>query len=177
MGNKHNVRGVSLIESLVVMAVTAITSSVALPSLDKARTQRHLEGAAEQLKSDLSYTRGLAVSRNETLRVSFSAAQGGSCYIIHAGTAADCTCTADGAAVCNAPREILRVVKLDAGAKVSFQTNSRSLAFDPQQGTVTPTATMKVKAASGAEIHQIINIMGRVRTCSPGAKVSGYKSC
>jgi len=36
---------------------------------------------------------------------------------------------------------------------------------------------MKVQAASGAEIHQIINIMGRVRTCSPGAKVSGYKSC
>ncbi|MBT9501312.1 MAG: GspH/FimT family pseudopilin [Burkholderiaceae bacterium] len=174
---KHSVRGVSLVETMVVTAVTAIMSSVALPSLDKARTQRHLEGAAEQLKSDLAYTRGLAVSRNETLRVSFSAAQGGSCYIIHAGTAADCTCTADGAAVCRAPREILRVVKLDASAKVTFQTNSRSLAFDPQQGTVTPTATMKLQASSGAEVHQIINIMGRVRSCSPGAKVSGYKSC
>jgi len=120
MGNKHSVRGVSLIESMVVMAVTGIMSSVVLPSLDKARTQRHLEGAAGQLKSDLAYTRGLAVARNETLRVSFSSAQGGSCYIIHAGTAADCTCTADGAAICKTPREILRVVKLDAAAKVSF---------------------------------------------------------
>lgn len=177
MDSKHSIRGVSLIETMVVMAVTAIMSSVALPSLDKARTQRHLEGAAEQLKSDLAYTRGLAVSRNETLRVSFSAAQGGSCYIIHAGTAANCTCTASGAAVCSAPREILRVVQLDASAKVSFQTNSRSLAFDPQQGTVTPTATMKVQATSGAEIRQIINIMGRVRTCSPGAAVAGYQAC
>nr|WP_316639366.1 GspH/FimT family pseudopilin [uncultured Roseateles sp.] len=174
---KYSVRGVSLIESMVVMAVTAIMSGVALPSLDKVRTQRHLEGAAEQLKSDLAYTRGLAVSRNETLRVSFSAAQGGSCYIIHAGTAADCTCTAAGTAVCKAPREILRVVKLDAAAQVSFQTNARSLAFDPRQGTVTPTATMKVQARSGAEIHQIINIMGRVRTCSPGAAAGGYKAC
>ncbi len=49
--------------------------------------------------------------------------------------------------------------------------------FDPVRGTTTPTATVRVVAADGRAIHQIVNIMGRVRACSPGGAVSGYRAC
>jgi len=49
--------------------------------------------------------------------------------------------------------------------------------FDPVRGTSTPTATVQLSARNGTAIHQVMNIMGRVRSCSPAAAVSGYRRC
>ena len=42
----------------------------------------------------------LAVARNAPLRISFESGAGGSCYVIHTGAANQCSCAADGTAVC-----------------------------------------------------------------------------
>jgi type IV fimbrial biogenesis protein FimT len=54
---------------------------------------------------------------------------------------------------------------------------SKSLTFDPVKGTVTPTATLRVEARDGRAIHQIVNLLGRVRSCTPGGRVSDERSC
>jgi type IV fimbrial biogenesis protein FimT len=77
--------------------------------------------------------------------------------------------------VCSGGAQALRSVRY-AGEPVRLASNSRSLAFEPTQGTVTPTATVRVAAAGGEAVHQIINVMGRVRSCSPNG-VAGYKPC
>lgn len=184
MATKHTDRartfkqcGVTLIESLIVMAVTAVTAGVAVPSFKQARETRLLEGTAAQVRGDLQYARSLAVSRNETLRVSFVSASDSTCYVVHTGPAVTCECTANGAAVCAGDPEILRVVRLDAKSALKLQSSSRSIAFDAVKGTITPTATVQTLASSGSAIHQIINVMGRVRTCSPAPALSGFKTC
>ena len=68
-------------------------------------------------------------------------------------------------------------MRFATGDSVSLKTNVRSVLFDPVRGTSTPTATIQLKAASGMALHQVVNIMGRVRTCSPDPVVSGYKRC
>ena len=62
-----------------------------------------------------------------------------------------------------------------AGKTTILKTISGVL--DPLKGTVTPTSTMRVVGHDGREIHKVINIMGRVRTCSPGARVGGVPAC
>lgn len=170
-------RGVTLIESLIVMAITAVTAGVALPGYRQARETRLLEGAAAQVRADLQYARSLAVSRNETLRVSFVNAADATCYVVHTGPAVTCECTADGRAICDGDPEILRMVRLDAKSPLKLQSSSRSIAFDAVKGTITPTATVQTLASSGSAIHQIINVMGRVRTCSPAPALPGFKAC
>jgi type IV fimbrial biogenesis protein FimT len=79
--------------------------------------------------------------------------------------------------VCSGGAEPLRLVRVGGELGISLQFNSRSMLFDPVKGTTTPTATFKVTGRSGSAIHQVVNIMGRVRSCSPTPALSGYKAC
>jgi type IV fimbrial biogenesis protein FimT len=51
------------------------------------------------------------------------------------------------------------------------------MTFDPVKGTVTPTATLRVESKDGRALHQVVNLLGRIRTCSPGGKLPGEKTC
>lgn len=170
-------RGVSLVESLIVLAVIAITLGSALPGFEQARERRHLDGAAAQLETDIMYTRSLAVAQNQGVRIGFESLQSGTCYTVHTGAANACSCAANGVAICSAGAEAIRTVHFPAQGPVALRANVRSILFDPRLGTSTPTGTLRVVGSGGAAIHQIVNIMGRVRSCSPAASVAGYPRC
>ena len=171
--------GVTLIETTTVSAVLAVLTGLAAPAFDQNMQRRHLEGAATQLETDVHHARMLAVARNAPLRISFESGAGGSCYVIHTGAANACGCAADGSAVCQGSAQAERSVFFAAGGPVSVKSNSRSVQFDPAKGTSTPTATVQLQARSGAAIHQVMNIMGRVRSCLPASApaLGGYRRC
>lgn len=177
--SRRRQQGLTLVELAITLTVLAIVAGLTVPAFGTAREKRHLEGAAAQLETDLMLSRSLAVARNEVVRMSFErdAVAGTSCYVVHTGAAGDCRCTANGSAVCSNGAEPLRAVRYDAGVPLALTSNSRSIQFDPVRGTITPTATVRVTARSGAAIHQVINIMGRVRSCSPAPALGGYPTC
>lgn len=170
-------RGLTLVEAAVTLAITAVAIGAAAPNFGSAVERHHLEGVAAQIETDFAYARSLAVAQNRTLRLNFA---GPRCYVVHAGSTTSCQCAPDGSASCTSGAEVLRVVQLAPSVPVELQSNSSSIAFDAFKGTVTPTATVKVKAAHGATLHKVVNIMGRVRTCTPTPGMdglSGYVSC
>jgi type IV fimbrial biogenesis protein FimT len=169
--------GVTLIETMVVASVLAIVTGLAAPSFNGTLQRRHLEGAAAQLETDIHYARLLAVARNAPLRISFESGAAGSCYVIHTGSANQCSCAAGGTAICQGDARAERSVRFAGGGPVSLKLNSRSVLFDPTKGTSSPTATVQLQAGNGAAIHQVLNIMGRVRSCSPAPALSGYRRC
>ena len=57
------------------------------------------------------------------------------------------------------------------------QANVASILFDPVHGTSTPAGTVRVIGSTGRELRHVVNVMGRVRTCSPQGGVSGYRAC
>ncbi len=169
--------GITIVECTVTTAVLAVLTSQVVPGLSATAEKQRLEGVAAQLRTDVQYTRSQAIALNRTLRISFDATAGAGCYVVHSGEANQCSCNADGtAAVCTGGAQPLRSVRLEPAQRVSLSTNVRSMLFDPTKGTATPTATLKVQAKSGAAIHQVVNIMGRVRTCSPGG-TAGHPAC
>lgn len=169
--------GFSLIESLAALAVMAVSLGAGLPSFKQAAERRHLEGAAAQLATDIRMARGLAVSHQASVRFSVQQASDGACYVIHTGRAGDCRCTGAGTAVCVAGAQALRSVGFAATGPVQFSANSASMLFDADRGTVTPTGTLSLQLRNGAAIRHIVNIMGRVRSCSPAGVVSGHAAC
>ena len=172
-------RGVSLVESSVATALAAVATGIVAPGFEQAIQRRHLEGAAAQFETDVHHARSLAVARNQPLRISFASSAAGSCYVLHTGAAGACGCGSDDGQppVCTGGAEAQRSVRFAAGERVGLQANVRSMVFDPVLGTATPTATVRFTARSGAALHQVVNLMGRVRACTPDAALPGYRRC
>ncbi len=170
-------QGLSLIEVTVTMAVAVVLAGTAAPSLFDFIGTRRLEAAATQLASDIQFVRTDAVARNQPVRLSFFNSADGSCYVIHTGAAASCSCAATGPAVCTGSATQLKTVQLAARERVSVQANTTTVLFDPLHGTASPTATLRVLGANGRAVHHIVNVMGRVRSCSPLNAMPGYAAC
>jgi type IV fimbrial biogenesis protein FimT len=138
--------------------------------------RRRLDGVAAQLATDLQTARTESVARNAALRVSFHADSGGSCYLVHTGAKAQCGCVTASAPACVDGAELVKAVPLPATDRIAVSASAGSILYDPLHGTTTPAATVRVTAAQGA-IHHVVNVMGRVRSCSPEGRIAGYRNC
>jgi type IV fimbrial biogenesis protein FimT len=165
----------------MAMAVVAILLALATTDMSRLHDRRRLEAAAAQLETDLMATRSLAVARDRGVRLGFESTPLFSCYVIHAGGPDDCHCTGDATAICRPGVESWRTVMFDAAGPVFLRSNVRSILFDGTKGTSTPAGTLRLIGRDGSAIHQVINIMGRVRSCSPPlpgvGPVPGYARC
>jgi type IV fimbrial biogenesis protein FimT len=172
-------RGASLVELCMVLVVVALSLGTALPSFQAARLARHLDGAAAQLETDIQLTRSRAVAERRNLRMSFFQDLHGSCYVVHSGDADSCSCNAQGEAVCTANATAARSVRYPAAHPVKLHTNVRSIVFGANQGTSTPTGTLKFQTSPTHAVHAVVNVMGRVRHCAPATAtaVRGYPKC
>lgn len=169
-------RGLSLIECAIATTIMALVVGLALPSFDQLRQRRQLESTAAQLETDLQLARSEAVSRNQSVRMDFQHDAQSSCYVVHDGDAGSCRCNDAAAPVCDDGVTPLRSVRMPTRDGIELRSNSRSVLFDADKGTVTPTATLRVISAVGA-LHQVVNVMGRIRTCSPDGAVRGVRRC
>lgn len=169
--------GFTLVEMLCTLATLAVLLGAALPSLHQLRATQTLRAAADLLETDLQYARSLALAEGQPVRLAVQAMDdGGSCYLIHTGPSQACRCSGAGQAQCSDGNRLLRLVELDRPAGLQLAPADRSLQFDANKGTVTPTATLRLSDRDGRTIHQIVNIMGRVRSCSPTG-LGGLRRC
>lgn len=166
-------RGLTLVEAAVVVAILATAATAAAPGLQRLIEQRRLDAAATQLAADLQLARNEAIARNRVVRVGRDEAAG--CYLLHTGAPGSCRCHSDGTTECDAGGAAIRSVAASHG--ITLQANAASMAFDPLHGTATPTATWRVIARDGRAIHHVVNVMGRVRSCSPDGTVPGHRAC
>jgi type IV fimbrial biogenesis protein FimT len=79
--------------------------------------------------------------------------------------------------VCHGTAREIKTVTLANTDQISIVPNVASVLFDPMHGTSTPTGTLHVIGAGGREVRHVINVMGRVRSCSPAPALPGYRAC
>jgi type IV fimbrial biogenesis protein FimT len=174
---KPQQRGVTLIEAMSVVAILSIVCGTALPSFTSLRQRAELAGVAAQVETDVQFARSQATAFGHPVQLTLRESGGATCYMVHTGPAAQCSCGGTAAAACSGDSELLRSVSLAASGDVQVRSASKSIAFDPVRGTATPTATLRVEARDGRAIHQVINLLGRVRSCSPGGRLAGEATC
>jgi len=170
-------RGVSMIELLSVasIAITAVGASVG--SAKTLMLTQRMEGMAAEVENSVQLARSHAISQGQTVHLSIQQQAGAACLLMHTGARDACSCQANGAAICQGDAALLHHSRLDTSTGVSVQTNSSSMAFSALRGMVTPTATIRLIDNQGRALHQIVNVMGRTRTCSPKPAIAGYKAC
>lgn len=169
--------GITMVESCCAMSIAAVLVGAGVPSFKDTLVKRNLEGTASQVALDVLFARSEAVSRNQSVRVTFSRTAAGTCYVLHTGARDDCSCGDGGAAACIDGARAFKSVLVAAGSGVRIEANVSSMLFDAGRGTTTPAGTVRTVADDGRAIHHVVNIMGRPRACSPNGAVSGYKRC
>jgi type IV fimbrial biogenesis protein FimT len=167
-----------LVEMASVLTIVSLTAAMAMPSLSQMRERALVRSLAAQVETDLHHARSSAVAMNRVVRLSFSNEAAAGCYVVHTGGAADdCRCGADGQPICRGPATVLRVQQGDRAGGARISANVRAMSFEPVRGIVTPTATIAAQSASGLQVNVIVNLFGRVRSCSPGMSVEGQPRC
>jgi type IV fimbrial biogenesis protein FimT len=166
-------RGVTMIEACMTLAIAGILAGSALPSFKETLDKRSVEGVSSEVGTDLRYARSEAVARNTGVRVSFHRG----CYVVHTGSRADCHCDGQGPAVCTGDAVAIKTVNTDSARGAQIVSSVSSMRFEPINGTVTPTGTVCTVPARGRALHNVVNIMGRVRTCSPASAGAPCAPC
>lgn len=177
----HRMRGLTLIEMLVVIALASVILSLAVPSFTGMLARKRLEGAALELGTDLQYARSESVQRNAAVGVVFASG----CYAIYViGTtdATDCTALGTGAIG-------LKTVQLAStggtavGVAFTPAVSGAFIAFEPVRGTAADLAgndksglVNLTSSAGNWQLRTIVTRFGRMKTCSPNASVSGFSS-
>jgi prepilin-type N-terminal cleavage/methylation domain-containing protein len=72
MRQRREVRGFSLIEMVLVVAIVAVVSAIAVPQILTSSRQMRLSGAARQVERELQNARMKAVKSNRPMRVRFN---------------------------------------------------------------------------------------------------------
>ncbi len=170
-------RGLTLIEACATLAVVSVLVTAGWPSLKPTLDRKALQGLAAEMAADLHHARGEAVAKQEGVRVAAQTAEGGSCVVVYSGPANACRCGDAAAPVCEAEGQPITYRFLAASSGLAVAANVSSLRFDPRLGTATPAGTLRVVSSSGEAVHHIVNLVGRVRSCSPGAAVPGFQAC
>jgi type IV fimbrial biogenesis protein FimT len=166
--------GFTLIELVVVIAILALIATFAAPSFTRMLAKKRVEGITSELVTDLQYARSEAMQRNAKVRVKF----GTGCYIIHTiGFAGSASCSQSGASVVAGDYQELKTVQVPSGSTASLSPSVTFIEFDPMRGSVTSAGSIDVNSTSGEwQLRAIVSAVGRVRTCSPNASVSGYSN-
>ena len=171
-------KGFTLIETMVFVALLAILTAVAVPSFKDMMINRRLEGKASEYISHFNWARSLAVSSNEAVNLHIATGESASCYVVFQGPINDCSCNANGAVCTSAGNDLLAVVLPHSdGVRVSARTESARIRINPKQGTISPTLTAIFTADNGKVIHNISNILGRTRSCTPTEASFGFRIC
>ncbi len=171
-------KGLSVVELMCVLAITAVLLGNALPMLTELLARQTLLAAAALLETDIHLARSEAQRGGQPVRLSVQALVGGStCTVVHTGAAYACHCLGGGQSQCDSGARVLRLSEQTSTSGIGLQGGRQSLLFDAGKGTVTPTATLRLVDRDGRAIHQIVNIMGRVRSCTPTGKLGGLRPC
>ena len=160
--------GFTLLEVLTALAVLALAAALALPALGQMRARAGVSGVAHEFEALLQQGRAHAWATGEAVHLAFSRPASGACLLVHTGERGDCRCEAPSApASCEAGARLLEQAHWPAASGVTVSSNVASMRLDAGRGTVTPAGTVRVASPLGPALHQVVNVMGRVRTCVP----------
>jgi type IV fimbrial biogenesis protein FimT len=170
-------RGLSLVELLCTLCISASTLLASANGMRDLMQSQRLQSVATELEGEIALAKSTAILHGQTVRLTVQPIDQGSCIMIHTGAKDACKCGTSGLPVCETTTQLMHVQRHDSRTGVRYLTSDMSLTFSAHRGTVTPTATFKVSDSTGRTLHQIVNVMGRTRTCTPKGQVPGFKLC
>ena len=185
----RRLRGVTLIELMVGVAVLGVVLAVAAPAMGDLLERRRVIAAAEEVASLLTYAKAETNATNSTLfvRIDPDPAPTMSCAVVVTTSGANaCRCYKTPASVCTGTSsEMLRLFQLPRD-HVTFSAQATTWAGSPnyivfdreQMGILTTGFQVNVLGnRRGYALRVEVNTAGRVKICTPSGGMTGYATC
>ncbi|WP_343628348.1 GspH/FimT family pseudopilin [Roseateles sp.] len=172
-------RGLSLIESLVTIALIALVAMLAAPDLRDWVWRVRLSNAAQTVLSDLQLARSEALQggRNVTVRFIDDGA-GSTCYVLHTGPLGGCTCRMQEPPTCEGTAQAIRQMSWPTSrGRPAVRSNVPSMLFSGRQGTVSVAGSIEVTLTGIGAVRHVVSLTGRMRSCSPDGAMSRLPRC
>jgi type IV fimbrial biogenesis protein FimT len=166
MKSASRVRGLTLIELVISLAIMAIVASWAFPEGERLMARWKLQATAERLSADLQTARLDAIERGLTQHVHILS---GSHWCWSVSESPGCGC--EEPLSCQRIRAVAPTsgdVWLESGGPVRFEPSAES--------RVAPYS-VPLSNAHGDRLMVTLTPMGRSRVCSPGQSSSSYPTC
>jgi type IV fimbrial biogenesis protein FimT len=192
--------GLTLIELLAALAVTAIVLSLAVPAMTSFFDAKRLIGAAEQVYGHLQQARMESIARSATVVANFDVdgSMSWAYGLSHRDLCDPSQTTATGANACvlvvddgdgiidpgTGVVDIgdLMLMRFDDAEHLnvsmdidSFSSGNTEVRFDPIRGTAT-SGKVLLTSGEGRRLNVMIGLLGRIRICSPDGSVNGYST-
>jgi type IV fimbrial biogenesis protein FimT len=147
--------GFTLIELMVTGAIAAIVLTMAVPSFTGTLARMRMEGAINELSTDLQFARTHALRRNVAVTLTLNSSTQ---YTIAAGAT-------------NA-----KVVTLPTG--ITMTADNNTVNFDAMRGLVNAARAITASSTgTSAQLRVNVDVMGRVSICTPSGTFTGYSTC
>lgn len=145
-------RGFTMVELMVALALAAILAFLAVPAFSHLFARVRVQGAANELSTDIQYARSESVRRRAAVTLAADLDGGG--YSITSGA------------------ESVKAVRFSGDLVV---TNGVVVKFDQLRSTANEA---ELTVSSGVYALRVqSNPLGRVALCSPGGTIKGYTKC
>jgi type IV fimbrial biogenesis protein FimT len=150
-------RGMTLIELAIALAVMAVLATLAVPGLGARLDRQRLQGAAEGLAADLAEARFEAARRGSTLFVESADAADGAAWCWAVTTNAGCSCSQTQACQVHATR-----ASDFPGVRMASGISAR---LDPS-GTAPAAQAATLEGSRGDRLRVELSTLGRTRICA-----------
>jgi len=184
MQRHRNSPGFTIIELMLVIAVTAVVVTLAVPSLRDFMIRQRLKAVNAELVNDLQFARSESITRSRAVRVTFRNNEAMTCYTIHTrGLLGDCDCRQPAGTVCPDLPELVEIKTVQVPRSTSVLVEpldgiGNVVLFSGPKGLATPDAfQVGVQSPIGASLRTTTNALGRPQVCSPGASLHGVVAC
>jgi prepilin-type N-terminal cleavage/methylation domain-containing protein len=191
-------RGFTLIEALVTLAIVAVLTMIAIPSLTNWIAVQRVKAVAAELVTDLRFAKGEAIKRNQRVAIEFMNVAGNqSCYSVHTAPVAalSCSCTQGEGFSCDQDNNPalpnfstllveLKTVSSPATSNISIRSSRPVEAFLAPNGFPDPALLglgafqAEVDGGDQRKLRVTSNAAGRPQICAPhGSTIVGYPEC
>jgi type IV fimbrial biogenesis protein FimT len=182
--SKQNMRGVTLIELMVTLAVLAIILTLAIPSFNDFRQRSALRGATDQIISFLNIARFEALKRNQPIKVGLIRSDDSNFWLCAAVASSSTDTTAivaaDRVAQCTIgtyPDSITEWKRVIAPTGLG-KNGSAFAVIDPKRGGLGvpgQAGFWELRSPSGDANYHLrvyLDIFGRAVACEPSSSAS-----
>lgn len=192
--SRRDMRGVTLLELMIAIAVLGIIISISAPSYSGFRDTQRLVAAGEQLYGHLQQARSQAISGNTPVFVNFSTDGSAEWTYGISSVNSLCDLTASGPTDANACVVIVDdgdgiinnsdfvLMRFDAGpfpgvemTHSNFSSSNTQIEFDAIRGMAS-TGQIDLAGVGGEQLRVRINRLGRITLCSPDGSVANYSA-
>lgn len=180
--------GMTLVELMVTLAIVAVLAAIALPSMRDLIARKRLEGAAQELLTDLRLVKSHQIQNrpNDGTAIGFGNNAHKTCYILYVrGNTAPqgCDCSLADDLVCGAPGvgapAPIRQVNIPRDSGITLSATRTFLVMRGYNGMPELNRTVRVTltSATAGEIRVSTNATGMPSICSMSGVFGAIEKC